>query len=143
MNTYSLVAQALLGVMPHINLALVGGNDSSSIESAASTAALTNSTNNTNSIFETSTANIPSLMSMSITRFVTTQIVVDIVQSSDGTTSSEQLVDSEIPRITIDTIIAAVRPQEITVASSKRMTTATAAPRPSDVSFPTLVTSTD
>ncbi|KAI1213390.1 uncharacterized protein F4807DRAFT_410925 [Annulohypoxylon truncatum] len=141
MKTYSLVTKALLGIAPQINIALFGGNDSSAAEPAMSNDTLANSIG---SVLATPTANISDLGLTPTIGFTATQVVMDIVQSSEDTTSSEQLVDSVPPRITIDTVIAAVRPQKITEVDSKASTTAPAAPSiASDITILASVTSTD
>ncbi|KAI1089679.1 hypothetical protein F5B19DRAFT_495179 [Rostrohypoxylon terebratum] len=103
MNAYFLVAQALFRVVPHVNIALFGGNDSSAIEPAVSITIFANSPAN---VLTTPAANNP-----------------DIIL-----TSASRYWNSVPPRITIDTVIAAVRPQEITEIDSKGITTSLPAP---------------
>ncbi|KAI0883592.1 uncharacterized protein GGS22DRAFT_190251 [Annulohypoxylon maeteangense] len=141
MKTFGLVTKALLGVAPRINDALFGSNDSFTIGPVVPCAALTNSTR---SVFATPTVNIPDLALVSTISLITTPVVrLDAVRNDEGVTFSEQLVDSVPPRITIDTIIAVVRPQEITEADSEQVTIAPASPGLSDISSPISVTSSD
>ncbi|KAI1101994.1 hypothetical protein F4804DRAFT_354077 [Jackrogersella minutella] len=137
MNTYSLVTGVLFGAAQQINSPLFGSNHSYVIGSTAPTVIVNNSIVN---IFESLTVNIPSPTSGSTTHTITTLVVVSIVPSIDATTS-EKLVDSEPPRITIDTISATIRPQKITGVKSETATGrgAPAAAGRTDTSSPTSI----
>ncbi|KAI0386080.1 hypothetical protein F5Y04DRAFT_243297 [Hypomontagnella monticulosa] len=114
-NLYALTIGALLGVAPQVNPNAFDGNSSHAIEST-----MPGTTNDAAAVFLASP-----LLSTFVTT-ITSQVGVEFAQSSgiSASNATTQQVDSIPPRITIDTIIASPRPQEITPVSDTTMTTA-------------------
>ncbi|KAI2613315.1 hypothetical protein GGR54DRAFT_332599 [Hypoxylon sp. NC1633] len=129
MNSYALTTGALLGVAPQINFGSFANNYSSATEPSA----LLN--NRTVSFFDSSTVHTADLTTRSTMHGITTHVIVDIVLSGGVTASenstSQQQADSVPPRITIDTVLASLRPQKITQVESETTTTPTTAALPS------------
>ncbi|KAI2639456.1 hypothetical protein GGS26DRAFT_540302 [Hypomontagnella submonticulosa] len=121
-NLYALTIGALFGVAPQVHLNTFDSNSSHIMESTTPGTAFNNSAM---AFLTSSIINNLATTSQSTEQGIITHVAVEIAQSS-GVSASNQTsvqVDSVPPRITIDTIIASIRPQEITQASDTTMTT--------------------
>lgn len=111
MNAFALTTSVLFGVAWQVPSALFGYNVSSIAESIAPGTILLNSTLY---LFDPPTTIIVDHLSGTTTQGITTQVAVDMARNSDVTASenstTQPVVDSIPPRITIDTSLASAQP---------------------------------